>query len=224
MNADMSCRPGGDAFAADAGPSAGASFSPLPAVQPDVPRPDAVVIGASAGGVGALLELLTPLPQGYRPTLIVVLHMPHYHQSGLQDLFAARMLIPVREAEDKMPIEAGTLYFAPAGYHLLLEADSTFALSCEAPVLFSRPSIDVMFESAALAYRHRLAGIVLTGASNDGAAGLAAVKAAGGYTAVQDPTTAQMFTMPLAAIARTAPQRIAPLSGLHRMLLQFNAP
>src|SRR6476469_3299727 len=163
-------------------------------------RPEAVVIGASAGGVAALLQLLAPLPRDFIPSMIAVLHLPSDHHSGLAELFAHRMQLPVVEAEDKMPVRPGTLYFAPAGYHLLIEADRCFALSCEDPVLFSRPSIDVLFDSAALAYRERLAGVVLTGASDDGAAGLAAVKAAGGFTAVQDPAEAQIATMPQAAI------------------------
>lgn len=186
--------------------------------------PLAVAIGASAGGVSALLELLVPLPANYRPSLIVVLHMPEHRRSGLTELFASRMRMPTREAEDKMPIDANTLYFAPAGYHLLVEAGHTFALSCDEPVLFSRPSIDVLFDSAAFAWRDRLAGVVLTGASSDGAAGLLAIKNAGGYTAVQEPSTAQIATMPQAAIDLAAPHYIAPIAGLHDMLLQFNMP
>jgi two-component system chemotaxis response regulator CheB len=201
-------------------PAATPAYAPAPLVGC---RPEAVVIGASAGGVGALLELLVPLPADFKPSLVVVLHMPSHHQSGLAELFTHRMHLPVHEAEDKMPVASGTLYFAPAGYHLLVEADRTFALSCEEPVLFSRPSIDVLFDSAALAYRQRVAGIVLTGASDDGAAGLAAIKAAGGYAAVQEPSEAQISTMPQAAILRAQPHYVATLAGLRHMLLDFNA-
>lgn len=201
-------------------PAATPAYGPAPLV---CCRPEAIVIGASAGGVSALIELLVPLPADFRPSLVVVLHMPSHHQSGLAELFSHRMNLPVREAEDKMPVAAGTLYFAPAGYHLLVEADHSFALSCEEPVLFSRPSIDVLFDSAALAYRQRVAGIVLTGASDDGATGLAAIKAAGGYAAVQEPSEAQISTMPQAAILKARPHYVAPLAGLRQMLLDLNA-
>jgi len=182
-------------------------------------RVDAVAIGASAGGVSALLSLFSTLQPGYRLPIFVVLHMPEDHDSGLADLFAMRLPIPVREAADKMPIEPGTLYFAPPGYHLQVEADRSFSLSCEAPVLYSRPSIDVLFESAAYAYGPRLAALLLTGASEDGAHGMAMVSSLGGFTAVQDPDDAQIATMPLAAIARSRPDRVLPLAGLQPLLL-----
>ena len=188
---------------------------------PTVParRIDAVVIGASAGGVGALLRLFSVLEAGYRLPIVVVLHMPEDHDSGLAELFAMRLPIPVAEAADKMPLAPGTLYFAPPGYHLQLEADRSFSLSCDAPVLYSRPSIDVLFESAAYACGTSLFGMLLTGASQDGAAGLATIAALGGLTAVQDPADAQISTMPQAAIDLHAPDHVLPLDGLQRLLL-----
>lgn len=197
-----------------------APASPFPA-SPTRPV-EAIAIGASAGGVNALLRLFEGLPPHFRLPMFVVLHMPEDHNSGLPELFAQRLQIPVREAADKMPVEAGTLYFAPPGYHLQLESGHSFSLSCEPPVFFSRPSINVLFESAAYAYGDTLAGILLTGASEDGAAGLATIAEMGGFTAVQDPDDAQIATMPQAALALRTPDRVLPLDGLQQLLLELN--
>ena len=177
-------------------------------------RVDALVIGASAGGVEALSTLLPALPKGMRATVFVVVHLPRERPSLLADLFNARSAVAVVEAEDKMPIEPGTVYFAPPDYHLLVDGEPYIALSVDDPVNFSRPSIDVLFESAAEVYGERLAAMLLTGANEDGAAGIAAVARAGGLTLVQDPATAQVSTMPAAAIRRTRPDFVLPLAGL----------
>ena len=190
----------------------------------DSRRIEAVAIGASAGGVGALLKLFSVIEPGFRLPIFVVLHMPETHESGLADLFATRLPIPAREAVDKMPIEPGTLYFAPPGYHLQVESDRSFSLSCEPPVLYSRPSIDLLFESAAYAYRKALAGVLLTGASQDGAAGMATIGALGGTTIVQDPADAQIATMPQAAIDRKAPHHVLPMQGLQSLLVELGRP
>jgi len=120
----------------------------------------------------------------------------------------------VREAEDKDPIVAGTIYFAPPDYHLLVEADRTFSLSCDAPVLFSRPSIDVLFESAADAYGPKLIGIVLTGANSDGARGLRAIIAEGGHGIVQTPQSAFASAMPEAALKMSATAKSMTLKAI----------
>jgi two-component system chemotaxis response regulator CheB len=125
----------------------------------------------------------------------------------------------VVEALDKSRIEPGTLYFACAGYHLSVEQDLSFSLSCEAPLHYSRPSIDILMESAADAYGERLLGIVLSGANHDGAAGLARIKRMGGMTVVQNPEQAQAGTMPRAAIELTQPDLILPLQEIHSLLL-----
>ena len=196
---------------------------PMPDTMAPTRRPvDAVVVGASAGGVSALLNLFSVIPKDFRLPIAVVLHMPDDHDSGLAELFAMRLPVAAREAADKMPVAPGTVYFAPPGYHLQIEADRSFSLSCDAPVLFSRPSIDVLFETAAYAYGPRLAAMLLTGASEDGAAGLATVGALGGLTAVQDPAEAQISTMPQAAIDRRTPDRVLPLSGLQQLLLSLD--
>src|SRR6185436_6209221 len=138
--------------------------------------------------------------------------------SRLVEVFAHRMGVPVREAQPHAPVRSGTVFFAPPGYHLLVEEDRSFSLSCDPPVLFSRPSIDVLLESCAEAYGSGLAGLVLTGANEDGAHGLARVKACGGLTAVQDPDEALHPTMPEAAIAATDPDFVLPLAGLRSLL------
>ncbi|NGZ87471.1 chemotaxis protein CheB [Duganella aceris] len=182
---------------------------------------EAVVIGASAGGVGALLKLLPGLPAGYGRPVVALLHLPENRRSQLADVFQQRMQMPVREAADKEPVSSGTLYFAGSGYHLSVEQDRSFSLSCEAPLHFARPSIDYLMESAADAYGPRLLGILLTGANNDGAAGMAAIGAAGGLTVVQDPQEAEVATMPNEAIKLRAPDLVLPLDDIHTLLLML---
>jgi two-component system chemotaxis response regulator CheB len=183
---------------------------------------DAVVIGASAGGVDALLQLLTGLPDRYRLPIVVIVHLPETRDSLLADIFRQRLGINVHEAADKEAVAPGTLYFAGPGYHLFIEKDKTFSLSCEAAVNYSRPSIDLLMESAADTYGPRLAGILLTGANFDGAEGLARIGERGGLTVVQDPAEAQVATMPEAAIALLQPSLVLPLDGIRRLLLQLD--
>ncbi len=182
---------------------------------------EAVVIGASAGGVGALLRLLPGLPAGYGRAVMAILHIPEGRQSHLAGVFQQRMRLPVREARDKEEVSAGTLYFAGSGYHLSVENDRSFSLSCEAPLHFARPAIDYLMQSAADAYGPALAGILLTGANQDGAAGLAAIGAAGGLTVVQDPREADVPTMPQEAIALRRPDLILTLDDIHTLLLML---
>ncbi len=163
--------------------------------------PRAVVVGASAGALDALSIVLPALPAGYPLAVLVVVHLPGDRASYLADILGAKCRLPVAEATDKEPIRAGAVYLAPPDYHLLVEADFRLSLSGEEPVLYSRPSVDVLFESAADAYGPGLVGVVLTGASADGARGLAAVAAAGGLALVQRPDTAQAAAMPSAALA-----------------------
>ncbi len=187
------------------------------------PTIEAVVIGASAGGVDALMSLLHALPAGWRLPLVAVLHLPEQHESRLAEVFGHRLALPVREALDKDRIAPATLYFAAPGYHLSIERDRSFSLSCEPPLRWSRPSIDVLMGSAADAYGPALAGFLLTGANEDGADGLALIHRAGGLTAVQDPDEAQAPTMPRAALARHRPDHILTLRELRELLLQLDA-
>jgi two-component system, chemotaxis family, protein-glutamate methylesterase/glutaminase len=164
-------------------------------------RAEAVVIGASAGALEALSEILPFLPADYEVPVIIVVHVPPDRRSVLVELFRAKCGIAVREAEDKEPIRGGTAYFAAPDYHLLVETDKSLSLSDDEPVFYSRPSLDVLFESAADAYGASLIGIVLTGANQDGAKGLRAVAEAGGVAIVQSPNGAYAPAMPEAAIA-----------------------
>jgi two-component system, chemotaxis family, protein-glutamate methylesterase/glutaminase len=185
---------------------------------------EAVVIGASAGGFEALLAILTGLPAGYPMPLVAVLHLPDNHESLLAELFGHRLELQVREARDKETLAPGILYFAPSGYHLSIEADHSFSLSCEERVSYARPSIDVLFASAADAYGASLAGILLTGANFDGADGIAGMRVAGGLTIVQDPASAEVATMPEAALRRMTPDLILPLAEIHALLRQLGRP
>lgn len=179
---------------------------------------EAVVIGASAGGIAALLEILPGLPATAPLPIVVVVHMMQGRPSQLAEVFAQRMAMAVQEAQDKQPVAAGTLYFAPSGYHLSVESERCFSLSCEPPHNFSRPAIDFIMASAADVYGSALAGILLTGANHDGAAGLAAIGEAGGLTVVQDPDEAQVDVMPRAAIRLRAPDLILPLREIRALL------
>jgi two-component system, chemotaxis family, protein-glutamate methylesterase/glutaminase len=174
----------------------------------------AVVIGASAGGVQALTELLPALPAATSAAVFVVLHLPRDRPSMLAEVFAPKCELAVREALDKEPVAPGTVYFAPSNYHLLVDAGPRLALSADDLVHHSRPSIDVLFESAAAIYRDKLLGVILTGANEDGAEGLAAVHDAGGMTVVQEPQTAQASAMVLSAMELRAPDLILPLPGI----------
>lgn len=164
------------------------------------PRPAAVAAGASAGAVEALGGLLPLLPADFPLPIFVVVHLPPDHRSMLAEIFQAKCKLAVREAEDKEPIHPGTVYFAPPDYHLLVESDGRLSLSSEEPVMFSRPSVDVLFESAADAYGPGLTAVVLTGANSDGALGAKAVAAAGGRVLVQLPDLAYARAMPEAAL------------------------
>ena len=185
-------------------------------------RIEAVVIGASAGGVEALLALLSDLPARWRLPIVVVIHLPENRESLLARVFGQRLRIPVMEAADKAAVEDGTLYFAAPSYHLSIERERVFSLSCEPPVLWSRPSIDVLMSSAADAYGPALAGLLLTGANQDGARGMQHIRQAGGLTAVQDPADAEVATMPRAAIALHAPDLVLPLRELRELLVQLD--
>lgn len=160
----------------------------------------AVAIGASAGAVQALLAILPALPARFSLPILVVVHVPPDRDNALAPLLQSKCRIAVKEAEDKEPIEGGAIYLAPSDYHLLVETQRTLALSTDELVNYSRPSIDALFESAADAYGSELVGVILTGANHDGAAGLKAVKDAGGVAIVEDPTGAYATAMPLAAL------------------------
>jgi two-component system chemotaxis response regulator CheB len=191
---------------------------------------DAIVIGASAGGIEALSTLLPALPARLHAAVIIVLHLPRERPSLLAEIFKAKCVRPVSEAQDKEPVAPGAVYFAPPDYHLLidkgLQGAPQLALSADELVNFSRPAIDVLFESAADIYRERLLGIILTGANQDGAIGLRAVQTFGGMALVQRPADAPAPLMPESAIKLCPTARVLTLeqiAGLLRTLEDGNA-
>ncbi|MDO6413560.1 chemotaxis protein CheB [Sphingomonas sp. BIUV-7] len=181
-----------------------------------------MAIGASAGAIQALSRILPELPEQYRIPILIVVHVPA-DGSDLPQLFRTKCRLAVKEAEDKEPILPGTIYFAPPDYHLLVEPDRTISLSLDAPVLYSRPSIDVLFESAADAYGADLTGIILTGANEDGADGLVAVAQAGGVALVEDPAEAFAKAMPSGALARCPQATRLSLDAITARLLAIEA-
>lgn len=187
------------------------------------PAAEAVVIGASAGALEVLSNLLPGLPADYRLPILIVVHLPRAKTSLIAELMRARCAIRVCEAEDKEPIEPGVVYFAPPDYHLLVEQDKRLSLSGDEQVLFSRPSIDVLFESAADAYGGGLIGVVLTGANSDGANGLKAVVEAGGVAVVQSPGSAFAVAMPEAAVATCPDARVLPVNEIAAYLREVGA-
>jgi two-component system chemotaxis response regulator CheB len=179
---------------------------------------DAIVIGASTGGIDALGVLLPALPATLPAAVMIVVHIPPQRDSLLSRIFQEHCALPVSEADPREPIRPGHVYFAPPDYHLLVEADRTWTISQDAPVHYSRPSIDVLFETAAWSYGPRLLGILLTGANEDGARGMQAIAEAGGATWAQAPGTALASTMPQAAIALGAVEQVLSLSQIARRL------
>ncbi|WP_226927648.1 chemotaxis protein CheB [Pseudomonas sp. K2] len=184
---------------------------------------EAIVVGASAGGVEALLSIFGDLPQAFGLPIIAVLHLPDERRSQLAEVFARRLQIPVREGQDKEVIQPGTLYFASPGYHLSVEHDRSLSLSQEDRVHHSRPAIDYLFASAGDVYGKRLLAILLTGANQDGAQGLAHVKQSGGITVVQDPDEARIAVMPRAALALHTPDHILTLSRIASLLASLES-
>jgi two-component system, chemotaxis family, protein-glutamate methylesterase/glutaminase len=180
---------------------------------------DLVVIGASVGGLEAVSILLSALPPEFPLPVVIAQHRSTASADGnLSALWQRYTSLSVCEAEDKSPIARGHVYVAPADYHLLIEERNLFALSTDAPVLWARPSIDVLFESAAEAYRDGVIGVVLTGASADGSSGLRAVRARGGCALVQEPTVSECDVMPRAALAATSVNHVLGLRELGRVL------
>ena len=179
---------------------------------------DALVIGASAGGVEALQAIARSLPADLRAAVMVVLHLPPDRPSGLAELLAPQCALPVAEALDKQPAPCGAVVIAPPDYHLLVEPDGSLALSVDEPVRYSRPAIDPLFESAAVAYGPRLLALLLTGGSDDGSAGVAAVRRGGGTVWIQDPRTAVASTMPAAAIAEAGADEVLTVPEMCRRL------
>ncbi|HUZ82617.1 MAG TPA: chemotaxis protein CheB [Gaiellaceae bacterium] len=182
---------------------------------------DLVTIGASWGGLDALRTVLGGLPSGFDAAVVVAQHRsPESHPTAFRDLLGATTPLRVCEAEDKDALRSGTVYLAPPDYHILVDRESV-ALATDAPVHHARPSIDVLFESAAESYRERLVGVILTGANDDGAQGLASVVELGGMAIVEEPGSATRDEMPRAALAAVPSARIAAIDAIAPLLLEL---
>jgi two-component system, chemotaxis family, protein-glutamate methylesterase/glutaminase len=184
---------------------------------------EAVVIGASAGGLVALKVILPALSTSFPLAVAIVQHREERADGYFADCLTRICEIPVKEAEDKEPFRPGHIYLAPAGYHLLVEPDRSFSLSMDPRVNYARPSIDVLFESAAEAFGAALIGVVLTGANADGAAGLHAITERGGLAIVQNPENAVAGAMPRAALAATRAHHVAELEQIAPLLMNLSA-
>lgn len=190
-----------------------------------MPRSDyaVVVIGGSTGSLDVLLPVLAAIQPPLTVAMIVVVHRKNTSSSGLADLLSLKTSVPVHEVDDKDELRPGNIYLAPADYHLLVERNGTFSLDDSEKVNYSRPAIDVTFESAADVYGAAAVGILLSGANADGTRGLNAIKQAGGLTAAQLPETALAAFMPQQAIANVAVDRVLDVPGLVQFLNELNA-
>ncbi len=182
-----------------------------------------ILIGTSYGGVLALERVLPGLSPGLPAPVVVVQHRSRDADDGMCEFLRDHCRLPVVEPNDKDAVEPGRLYLAPRDYHLLVE-DGRFALSVDAPVTYARPSIDVLFESAAEVYGAGAIAVVLTGANRDGARGLARLKERGGFAVVQDPAEAESRAMPESAIAAAKVDRVLPLGEIAPLLNELCPP
>ena len=183
---------------------------------------DVAVVGTSWGGLAALRTLVGGLPSDFQMGVVLVQHRHKDSDHLLRVLLQERSALPVCEVEDKMPLEHGMIYIAPPDYHTLVEPGH-FSLSTEAPVRYSRPSIDVTFSSAADSYAHRTVGVVLTGANADGSDGLRRISNRGGMALIQDPATAESPMMPAAAVKAVPRARVMPLAEMIAYLASLPA-
>jgi two-component system chemotaxis response regulator CheB len=178
----------------------------------------AIVVGTSAGGFHAVSVILGTLPTDFPVPVIVVQHRAKESQDLFEEVLQRKRTITIRQADEKEHIKTGNVYVAPPNYHLLIEMDRTFSLSLEPPVQYSRPSIDVLFETAAFTYRDKLIGIILTGSNSDGAAGISAIRKMGGLTIAQDPAEAQYAHMTQASIDTKHVQHVWRLKEIGEFL------
>jgi two-component system chemotaxis response regulator CheB len=179
----------------------------------------AIVIGASAGGLYVMIDILKLLPANFSIPVIVVQHRSKDERSLLEEVLQQKCKVRIKQADEKEKIQPGTVYFAPPDYHLLIENDGTFSLSCDPPVNYSRPSIDVLFETAADVYKDRLLAIILTGANKDGSYGIKKIASMGGTTIAQSPETADYPEMPKGAISTGYVQHVLDPEAIGQFLL-----
>jgi two-component system chemotaxis response regulator CheB len=181
----------------------------------------ALVVGVSAGGLSALGKILPKFPADFPLSVIIVQHISPDSDSYLVKYFQKTCKMKTLEIEDKIKIEKGRIYFAPPNYHILIDFDKTFSLSVDEKVNFSRPSIDVLFHSAADFFCDNLIGLILTGANNDGAAGMKKIKEKGGYCIVQNPETAEVDTMPLKAMEAVDVDQVLELEEIGDFIINL---
>ena len=182
------------------------------------------VIGGSAGSLEVIIKIIQHLPENPGAVFIIVLHRKNDKDSILEDLISYKTELNVSEVEDKDLILPNTIYIAPPDYHLLIENEKIFSLDSSEKVHFSRPSIDVTFESVADVFKERVVGILLSGANADGAAGIARIKSMGGHTIVQNPDTAEVAFMPQQAIHRGAVDEVLDADEISNALLKLLDP
>lgn len=182
-----------------------------------------ITIGASYGGMDALKTVIRQLPPSFKTPMLVVLHIGNNQIKTLISILNTTKNFHVKEAEEKELIQTGTIYFAPPNYHLQVEDQFSLSLSTDEKVNFSRPSIDVLFETAAWNFGPEVLGIVLTGANSDGAEGLETIKKYGGITLVENPETAFSDTMPRAALSRFAPDYVVNLDEIAKTMVEILA-
>lgn len=182
-----------------------------------------IVIGCSAGGLQAMMQIVPELPKEFPIPIILVQHRAKEPKDLLEEVLQHKTKLNVKQADEKEKILPGYLYIAPPDYHLLIEQDETFSLSSDEPVQYSRPSIDVLFESAASVYGAGLLGIILTGANQDGTYGLKAIKSKNGYTISQNPKEAAFQLMPESAIASNAVDQVLKLQEIKQFLINLTS-
>lgn len=183
---------------------------------------EAVAIGASAGGLNAFKIILPKLKEDFPMPVFIVQHISPQSDNYITIHLNSLSKIKVKEAEEKEKVKNATAYFSPPNFHMLIEEDKSISFSIENKVNYARPSIDIMFETAAYAYTNKLIGIILTGANNDGAAGLKKIQEMGGYTLVQDPMNAEVETMPQSALKIMKPDKILKLEEIADFLNKIN--
>ncbi|HEY1193586.1 chemotaxis protein CheB [Flavobacterium sp.] len=181
-----------------------------------------VIIGGSAGSLQALLQILPFIENAVSFAIVIVVHRKNSDEQTLEDLIALKSKIKVKEVEDKVSLKPGFIYIAPSNYHLLFEKEETLSLDTSEKINYSRPSIDVAFESAAEIYGSHLIGILLSGSNSDGTVGMKAVKEAGGITVVQNPLSAEMSFMPNNAILHVAPDFILKTEEILEFIKEIN--
>lgn len=186
------------------------------------PKQQALIIGGSAGSLEVLMKVFPKLPEVVSFAIIIVLHRKNTEDSLLEELFSLKTKIPVSEVEDKVPLQPGYIYIAPSDYHILFEKDYTLSLDASEKVNYSRPSIDVAFESAAALYKSGLTAILLSGANADGTKGLVAVNAESGITVVQNPETALMPFMPNSALKNSNPAFVLDTEEITEFIISLN--